>query len=259
MSENNPVSDNMARRILRSISFTENFRGDNVRRTKDSVYIGSDGGEQAGVRNYPFAPRPFIVKEAKDEYLLCRPYQITDEVTGDKEVKIALPPHLRKAYNGEARTIWPGYVPDTTVVWAAHFRKNGAKDEDDKNIVLMDMNIDGRHTSLFPAKITAGTLDSGNQAQYSGTEQRRTSTGWEDLPDGRTFTAAINGMEANNAATGVQGNGIDLDGQIFTDNSGLEMKPVRGQPVVRLYVEVTADGTEVYTLHSANAIDGECE
>lgn len=115
-----------------------------------------------------------------------------------------------------------------------------------------------RGSESFWGEITASTSDGDNKWLYSGTEKRRTSTGWEDKPGGRTFTGAINGMESPNSASGVQGNGIDLDGAIFTDNDQIEMQPIATGVVVRVWEDLLEDGTKVYTFNSPNAMDGPC-
>ena len=81
------------------------------------------------------------------------------------------------------------------------------------------------------------------------------------MTDGRAGTTsgdfAINSLEANNDGTGVQGNSIDIDGAVFTDNSGLEIQPVQGDPVVRMIVDII-DTAQLYTFEYVNAVDGEC-
>lgn len=112
------------------------------------------------------------------------------------------------------------------------------------------------------AKITGNATISTNRWKYAWTEQNRTATGFEDMTSGRSGTTsadfAINSIEANNDGTGTQGNSIDIDGAVFTDNTGLEIQPVEGEPVVRLWFDVASDGTTVPTFEYVNAIDGEC-
>lgn len=116
----------------------------------------------------------------------------------------------------------------------------------------------------FWAKITAATVLGDSRWAYSWTQQVRNANGFEDATNAWTgaasngLTRALNSMEANNAATGVQGNSVDLDGQIFTDNAGLEIKEIRGNPVVRMHAEPNGSGNYYYTFEAANAIDGEC-
>lgn len=257
MSKIHPPDEGWARRIIRSVKFTEGFRGDNVRRTKDSVYINGGNGGSQGAANRGWRPLPYIVKAVEDDYLTCRPYVVDGQTTGEREVKIAKPYHLRVSVNGGDWTVTPAYVPDVSVIWAAPFRNNGGKDGDD-NLALMDLNLEGRDTSSFWAKITGSTADGDNKWTYAFTEQERTAGGWQNKTDGRTGSGAVNSAEANNSGSGVQGNGVDIDGSIFTDNSDLALKPIQGEPVVRMWEEALADGTKVYTFTLANAIDGEC-
>jgi hypothetical protein len=117
-------------------------------------------------------------------------------------------------------------------------------------------------TSSFWAKITGNAADGTNKWKYAWTEQQRTATGWQDLSGGRSGTTstdfAVNANEANNDGTGVQGNSIDIDGTVFDDNSDLEIQPVQGDPVVRVWAEMSSTATLVYTFEYVNAVDGEC-
>lgn len=71
-------------------------------------------------------------------------------------------------------------------------------------------------------------------------------------------TAALNGLEFPNSDAGVQGNGVDLDGQIFTDNSGLEVVPIGTGAVVEVRMYPDASGGLRGLFFAPNAIDGEC-
>ena len=127
---------------------------------------------------------------------------------------------------------------------------------------IVDLNH-AQPTTCFWAKITGNAADGTNKWKYAWTEQERTSAGWQDLTGGRSGTTstdfALNSLEASNSGSGVQGNSIDIDGAVFTDNSDLEIQPVQGDPVVRMYVEpeVTA-GALAYSFEYVNAVDGEC-
>lgn len=114
----------------------------------------------------------------------------------------------------------------------------------------------------FWAKITGNAADGTNKWKYAWTEQQRTASGWQDLSGGRTGTTttgfAVNGIEANNDGTGIQGNSVDIDGTIFDDNTDLEIQPVQGDPVVRMWVDADSSGALAYTFEYVNAIDGEC-
>jgi len=125
------------------------------------------------------------------------------------------------------------------------------------------VDINHQTADTFWAKITGNAANGDNKWKYAWTEQERTSTGWQDLTGGRSGTTstdfALNSLEASNSGSGVQGNSIDIDGAVFTDNSDLEIQPVQGDPVVRMYVEpeVTA-GALAYSFEYVNAVDGEC-
>lgn len=116
----------------------------------------------------------------------------------------------------------------------------------------------------FWAQITGSAAISGasNRWKYSWFEVERTATGFQTKGGGRSGTTserfAINSIEANNDDSNIEGNSVDLSGQIFTDNSGLELQAVRGTPVVRMWLEYDVDGNPAYTFEYVNAIDGEC-
>lgn len=116
--------------------------------------------------------------------------------------------------------------------------------------------------SPFWAKITGNAANGTNKWKYAWTEQERTSTGWSDLTNGRSGTTgsgfALNSLEANNDGSGVQGNSIDIDGTVFDDNSDLEIQPVQGDPVVKMWAEQDSTGTIAYSFEYVNAVDGEC-
>ena len=124
------------------------------------------------------------------------------------------------------------------------------------------VHLEPFHAESFWAKITGNAADGTNKWKYAWTEQQRTATGWQDLSGGRTGTTttdfAVNANEANNSGAGVQGNSIDIDGTVFDDNSDLEIQPVQGDPVVRVWAEMSSTSTLVYTFEYVNAVDGEC-
>ena len=253
----NPVSDKWARRIRAMWDWQENFRGDNVKRTNNSVYVGSSDGGQDGGSTSDWHPRQFLVKSEENDYLVCVPYNAEADTAGDRECRVAKPFDFRGG--NERWGVTPAYAPDVSVIWAASFYKNGAEDADGNPIVLMDMNQDGRSASRFPAKVTGNSADGDNKWTYRLTEQDRTASGWSDLANGRSVSAVVNGAEANNSGAGVQGNGIDIDGTVFDDNTDIEIQPIQGEPVVwvdRTYDKTTGDA--LYSISEMNAIDGEC-
>jgi len=117
------------------------------------------------------------------------------------------------------------------------------------------------NTSEWWGEITDSDEFATNRWDYEVEERVRTATGWEAPDDPRVLTA-YNSLEANNSGSGVQGNGIDLDGQIFTDNSSLEIMPAPQGAIVRVYEEwyVDADGVEsaYVSFQFANPVDGTC-
>ena len=116
-------------------------------------------------------------------------------------------------------------------------------------------------SSSFWAQITGSASNGTNQWKYAWTEMERTTTGWQTKSGGRSGTTttgfALNSVEANNDGSGVEGNSIDLGGKVFTDNDQLALQAVRGNPIVRMWVETVSD-TMVYSFEYVNAVDGEC-
>lgn len=114
----------------------------------------------------------------------------------------------------------------------------------------------------FWAKITGSATNGTNKWKYAWAEQERSSSGWADLTGGRSGTTstgfALNSIEANNDGTGIQGNSVDIDGTLFDDNTGLEIQPVQGDPVVRMWAEEDTGGTIAYSFEYVNAVDGDC-
>lgn len=115
----------------------------------------------------------------------------------------------------------------------------------------------------FWAKITGSLAMSGatNRWQYAWSEQVRNATGWETPEGGRSGTTeedfALNSVEANNDGAGVEGHGVDVDGDDYPD--GFEVQPIQGDRVVRMWEEATADGELCYSFEATNADDGTCE
>lgn len=131
---------------------------------------------------------------------------------------------------------------------------------------IIDLNH-AHPVSCFWAKITGSAAvdtDDDRRWQYAWTEQERTSTGWQDLSGGRSGTTsadfALNSIEANNDDTATeQGNSIDFSSDIATGNEDMLLVPVRGNPVVRMWVEPeVTTGALAYSFEYVNAVDGEC-
>lgn len=116
------------------------------------------------------------------------------------------------------------------------------------------------------AELTGKTLIGGasNRWLYDWKEQVRTATGFADPP----WTAltniiaggeAINGIEANNDGVGVEGHGVDIDGNAYPTGFSVQ-DASRGVPVVKIYEELdysTDPATRHYTLAFENTDDGE--
>lgn len=115
----------------------------------------------------------------------------------------------------------------------------------------------------FWAKITGSLAMDGasNRWQYAWSEQVRTATGWETPAGGRSGTTeegfALNSVEANNDGAGVQGHGVDIDGADYP--AGFALKPIRGEPVRRMWQEIDTDGNVCYSFEATNTDDGTCE
>ena len=113
------------------------------------------------------------------------------------------------------------------------------------------------------ARITGSESIGDNRWKYSWSEMTVNGTDFVDRSTPRTGSMAdgfaLNGVESNNASTGVQGNGVNLDGQIFTDNENLELQPAATGAVVLIYVIPAKNASRVaYVFFYENAIDGEC-
>ena len=254
--ENNPVSDWWAKEIIRLKKWVDNFRGDNVRQTGDSVYVGAGQGDGDSGFGLNWSPQQFRVKSEENDYLVCVPYDSQTETAGDKEYKVAKPPNMRG--DTERWGVYPPYVAEVSVIWAAPVRRNGTTDTDSNPVVLMDLNFEGRSADGFWAEVGDNTADGTNKWTYAVTEQTPTSGGFTALTDGRSVSGVRNAAENSNGGTGIQGNSIDIDGTVFDDNSDLEIQPVQGSPVVWVTRYQTAADTYEYRFEYVNAVDGEC-
>lgn len=244
-----------ARKLQEMLDWYRSFRGENVRQSGNGAYVSGNPNAPGGI-NTDWRPQLVRVKSEENDYLVCNPYWALGDSVSDTEIMVAKPHDMRG--DTERWGVYPAYVPEVTVLWAAPFRDNNATDNDDEPILLMDMNVDGRSAAGFWAEVGTATANGTNKWTYEVTEQTQTDSGWEDLTNGRVVSAVLNGAEANNSGSGVQGNGVDLDGQIFTDNADLELQKIQGSPVVWVVRTYHTDGTAVYAFSMSNAIDGEC-
>jgi hypothetical protein len=109
-------------------------------------------------------------------------------------------------------------------------------------------------------KITsyATITDRDNAWRYSWTEQELVHNGiWQDKSGGRSSATdgyAYNSVEANNSASGMQGNSIDIDSLPGT----ITIQPVQGEPVVQAWPIVNCDGVTEWLFSYENAVGGSC-
>lgn len=112
-------------------------------------------------------------------------------------------------------------------------------------------------------RVDGSTLISTGRWWYDLTQVGISGSEIVELTTPRTYTfadgnAALNGLEFPNTDAGIQGNGVDLDGQIFTDNSDLEVVPIGDGSLVEVSLIRNADLTTTPMFFVPNAIDGEC-
>ncbi len=212
-----------------------------------------------------FQPQQYYVIKEYADYLKCLPFNPDQSLSDPNTISIAKPWALQSGT--ETWTIEPDYkayeedAAQSSVITALNVGYTGMVDELEEDITFIDLNIDGRRADSFWAKIDGSSGGSGNKWDYDFTEVEFDGDSWTALENGRTGTA-YNTLEANNDGSAVEGNSIDLSGQIFTDNSGLALKPVRGTPIVRMRIaqdsQPEASGG-YYVFEYVNAIDGECD
>ena len=112
-------------------------------------------------------------------------------------------------------------------------------------------------TSLW-VRITGSAYLASNKWTYVGVEQELSNGVFVDKSGGQTLTDILNAAEANNAATGVQGNSVDQDGVDYP--AGFSLRPIRGNPVVQVWqVWDTGLGAYAWVCQYENADDGTCE
>lgn len=196
------------------LDWVRGFSGDNVQNLGNTVYVGSGPQrQQPGMENW--SPQQFRVKSEENDYLVCVPYDSQTETAGDKEYKVAKAPDHRG--DTVRRGVYPRYVPEVSVIWAAPFRRNGAEDGDENPIVLMEVNLDARNAAWFPAKITASSSSSEDHTFVEVT------AALADLANGRTAENAkcLNGRK-----------GVPVGTYVFC----LEIQPDDGDP--EYYIQI---------------------
>ena len=143
------------------------------------------------------------------------------------------------------------------ILWAA--TPEGALPETVSAIV----RIGTTETAPVDARVSASEAipATTNRWYYTCIEQELTETGWADKSGGRTFTECLYAGEAYNDGSGVQGNGVDIDGEDFP--AGMSLQPIQGSPVVHLWpCRLVVDGSTVVSWRFygvVNAIDGTCD
>lgn len=125
-------------------------------------------------------------------------------------------------------------------------------------------------SGIFPARVSSPS-GSDNQWTYTITEIYKSSTGydgWSDLSGGRTGTA-YNFAEDQNAATGVQGNGVDQDNLDAVNDSGggtdgtHALQPIpAGTRVLCIELPIWSGSAvtakEYWIIQVPNGVDGAC-
>lgn len=111
-------------------------------------------------------------------------------------------------------------------------------------------------------EITGSTLTAARRWTYTFKEvYRNGSTTWADVTAGLTHTnwaAALNGLEAYNAAGAtVQSSSYNFNAPPLLTQTGYELNPITGNPVVTLTVEIN-NGVKYATFYAQNIVAGEC-
>jgi hypothetical protein len=122
-----------------------------------------------------------------------------------------------------------------------------------------------RPTWHFFAKLTGNATDGDNKWKYSWEEVALSAAGygnWATFTNARTGSTstdpARNFLENMNAATGVQGNGVDV-ANLDTATATFTMQPIPTNAIVRMEIVVAADGTVTYWFSVPNGTDGTCD
>lgn len=250
------IHEKDVKKLQWALDTLRSIRGANVRVTGSGIYIG-EGKKPRPAAPADWRPQQCRVVGEENDYLVCVGYSQRLGSAAVTEFNVAKPADMR---GGDERWgVYPAYVPDVSVIWAAPLLDNGAEDNDGKPIVLQDLNFDGRSAAGFWARVDSSSANGTNKWTYDVVEQEQTASGWSALTNGRSVSAVLNSVEANNDGTGTQGNSIDIDGTVFDDNTSLAIQPVEGLPVVwvvRTYDKTTGDA--VYGFQYENAIDGPC-
>lgn len=210
-----------------------------------------------------FQPQQYYVIKEYADYLKCLPFNPDQSLSDPNTISVAKPWALQSG--AETWTIEPDYrayeedAAESSVITAVNVGYTGMDDDLEEPITFIDLNIDGRRADSFWARIDGSSGGSGNKWDYDFTEVEFDGESWTALENGRTGTA-YNTVEANNDDSAIEGNSVDLSGSIFTDNTSLEIKPVRGEPIVRMRITQGSqpEAGGYYVFEYVNAVDGTC-
>lgn len=113
----------------------------------------------------------------------------------------------------------------------------------------------------FWGKITASSADGTNRWSYTFSEVEKTAAGYAGwaVRDGGWSGTARNTLENMNSGTGVQGNGVDVDGADWPADFDIEACPTNA--IVRIHRETfmaSETATEEFWFQYANGVDGTC-
>ena len=113
----------------------------------------------------------------------------------------------------------------------------------------------------FWARIDSSTATAtANQWTYAFTEVTKTVAGyreWITKPGGITGNTSYNSIEDINSATGVQGNGVDLD-ELAAVSASMELRPCPADTIVRMYGIILASGVIEHWFSYENGVGGIC-
>lgn len=153
------------------------------------------------------------------------------------------PPKLRKRDpGGIANTTYVGEVVDVVNKLAPMLRISSRAEK-----------APPWRTPIIPGKIINSTGSSANKWTYSIQPQILTTSGFQDDPES-TPVSALNGMEANNSLTGVQGCGVNVS----TLPPGFALQPIGNGAVVDVHIRIAPDGSQLYWFSKVNQVDGSC-
>ena len=113
----------------------------------------------------------------------------------------------------------------------------------------------------FWARIDSSTVEDTNRWTYAFTQVTKTVAGygeWITKPGGITGNTSYNSIEDINSATGVQGNGVDLD-ELAIVAPGMTLRPIPANTIVRMYGMILATGVIEYWCQYESGISGPCE